>query len=321
MTRVQYRFAVHFRSPRAIDDEKVFYELLKRIDIRETDGISSELHLNQHGNDSSVEVSRSELHLHENEDGLTIYVPRDEQSQYLCFVDRIPGALLEWIMKNPITGICEPLTEKAVSIMHKVLQSQDKYVGLILDRAGILSVETPDDQDDIEFEITASTSQSSIGQSNIAQTPLHSNADDSNRDTMNPTLYGLSALPAGFNDITTTYSRASHTPPPLLSYHVHTPQGTPHLHASLSAGSEPANQLIDSTYRGLLHRVVSAAREAVFLGQIECPFDMRAVSASLDSSAANNFSYNEDSWIGKLEKIERDKRIGAAGELFVCVTT
>lgn len=314
-TSTNIRIAVHFRSPRAIKDQNFFYDLLKRIDVRETDGISSEIHLNQDGNDISVEVSRSELHLHENEDGLTVYVPRDEESQYICFVDRIPWALLEWIMKDPTTGICEPLTEKALNIMQKVLSSKSKYVASILERLGIMSVETPEDPVDTEFETTTSTSQSPT---NTAPTPLHRNEDDSDWD--NPTPYELSAHLAGSNG-TTASSGASHTPPPLLSRHVHTPRGTMHLPTSLSSGPEHTNRFIDSNYRRLLYRVVSAAREAVFSGRTGCPFDMRAVSASLDSSAADNSYYNEDFWIGTLEKTERDKRIGAAGELFVSDTT
>lgn len=308
-TSTNIRFAAHFRSPRVTKDQNVFYELLKRIDVCETDGISSEIHLNQDGNDISVEVSRSELHFHENEDGLTIYVPRDEQAQHICFMYRIPGALLEWIMKDPITGICEPLTEKALNIMHMTLNTKDNCVASILERAGIVPAEIPEDQAETEVETTTSTSQSPT---NTAATPLHSNADDSDWD--NPTPHEPSAHPVGFNGTTTAYSRALHTPPPLLSRYFDT-RGTPQ-----SSGPEHANRFIDSSYRRLLYRVVSAAREAVFSDRTGCPFDMRAVSASLDSSAADNFDYNEDFGIGTLEKIERDKRIGAAGELFVSVT-
>ncbi|KAL2828008.1 hypothetical protein BDW59DRAFT_178954 [Aspergillus cavernicola] len=139
------RISVHFRSPRTKNGEQQFYEVLKKIDVRETDGITSELHLNQDGKDLKVEVSHSELHFQESELGLTIYVPRDEQAQYLCFLDRIPRALMEWIMTEPSTGICESINEKALNVVSKVLQAEAKYIALTLDRAGIISVETPDD--------------------------------------------------------------------------------------------------------------------------------------------------------------------------------
>ena len=212
-------------------------------------------------------------------------------------------------MTNPITRICEPFGEKAVNIVHTVLQAQRSYVALILDRAGILSVETPDDQPDAEFEITTPTSQTSTEQSNIAQTPRHSDADDSDQNTMSPTLYESSTLPADVNEITTTFSRRSHTPPRLVSRFDQNPRETPLPHNFLSSGHEPVNQLIDSNYRGLLHHVVAAARETIF----------PAIDHPLDSSTAG--SYNEDFWIDTLEKVERDKKIGAAGELFVCITT
>jgi hypothetical protein len=37
-----------------------------------------------------VEIRQSELHFQEYKSGLIIYVPYDEQAQYICFLDRIP---------------------------------------------------------------------------------------------------------------------------------------------------------------------------------------------------------------------------------------
>lgn len=281
---------MHFRSPRAVSNEGSFYDLLKNIDVRETDGIRSEIHLNQDGNDISVEVSRSEFHLGENDDGLTIYVPRDEELQYLCFYDRLPRELLEYIMTDPTTRICEPFDERAVSIIHKVLHAQGTYVAPILDRAGIFSVQTPEDEADDNFEVT-SPSQSSAEQGDLAQTP------DS------------STLQADTDDITTSFSRLSHGPPRLVYYDDYSTRGTPQPRTAVSSSFDPS-QLLDSKYRGLLSRVVTAARRAT----------IPEISQHFDYAPAPGY-FNEDRWFDRLEKGERDKRIGAAGELFVCIIT
>ena len=70
---------------------------------------------------------------------------------------------------------------------------------------------------------------------------------------------------------------------------------------------------MDSEYRRLLYSVVTAARKAEFPSR--GPFDMAALSHSLDTLVANND--NEYFRLRTSEKIERDKKVGAAGELFV----
>lgn len=136
------RIAVQFKSPRARKDQQAFYKSLTNVDVCETDGISSELHLNQDGDDIKVEISRSELHFQEDKNRLTIYVPRNKQAQYVSFVDRLPSALLEWMLTEPSTGICDPLSRKALSAMQMIMQAPDNAVAsTLLDRNGILSLE------------------------------------------------------------------------------------------------------------------------------------------------------------------------------------
>lgn len=105
LINIDTRIAVHYKSPRLVDGERAFYELLKNIDVRETDGITSELHLQQDGKDLKVKVADGEIHIEEITDGLHIYVPWDAKAQYICFLDRIHKDLLEWILTEPSTAI------------------------------------------------------------------------------------------------------------------------------------------------------------------------------------------------------------------------
>ncbi|THC92937.1 hypothetical protein EYZ11_007580 [Aspergillus tanneri] len=288
-------------------DEQAFYELLKNIEVCETDGISSELHLNQDGNDIKVEISRSELHFQENHARLTIYVPRDEKDRDLCFLDRLPRELLEWIMTEPSTGICEQWSEKALNVLSTVLQAQDKYVALTLDRSGIMSVDTPDDSSNAPISDHISSEHDFA-----LETPRHRGGNNSNWDTLSSTVCESSADLADVEEITTTFSRASRTPSHPVSHYAYTPQPTPRPRASLSPAFQPADD-VDSEYRGLLHSVVAAARRFICPGK--SPFDMSTLSQSLDPSALD--AHDEAFRLRTLEKIERDKKIGAAGELFV----
>ncbi|KAE8338025.1 hypothetical protein BDV24DRAFT_177138 [Aspergillus arachidicola] len=238
------RIAVHYHSPRILKGESAFYALLRKTKVCATDGISSELHLNQDGKDIIVEISKSELHLDETDAGLTIYVPRDETAQCLCFVDRIPKAFLEWIMTEPTTGICTPFPDKAVDAIEKMLQVPPSLIAATLDRTGIVSIETQELAED-EVDLTSPNDPASTTQIQIRQIPA-----------------------------------------PL-----------------------------DIEYRSILDNVVSAARRFIF-----------PTRDSIDGSPLPEFQNlrvreqtDNTSHLRSLEKLERDKRIGAAGELFVSI--
>ncbi|OJJ33410.1 hypothetical protein ASPWEDRAFT_185791 [Aspergillus wentii DTO 134E9] len=293
------RIAVHFNSPRALKKEQSFYELLKKIEVCETDGITSELHLNQDGKDIKVEVSRSELHLHESEGGLRIYVPGDEESQYLCFHDRIPQALLEWMLTEPSTGICEPLTDRALNVMQSILQAQNKYVAMTLDRAGIVSVEIPDDSQNVELD-------AATNQINDTRSASRNSEDTLIGDTLNPATHGLSYDASDVHRITGPFRGPSRSPLVANNY-TYTPQSTPG-----SIVLTPPQPEVDMEYRNLLYRTVNTARNTVF--PTRSSFDMGTLNHSLDASISER---NDIFRLRNSERIERDKKIGAAGELFV----
>ncbi|KAL3476147.1 hypothetical protein BJX99DRAFT_258658 [Aspergillus californicus] len=115
------RIAAHLQSPRLAKDEAAFYNALKQIKVYETDGITSEVCLSQDGSEIKVKGGNDELHLEENEDGLIIYVTQDPKAQYICFLDRVPRELLQWIMTNPSTGVCLPLRAEALNYVYMVL--------------------------------------------------------------------------------------------------------------------------------------------------------------------------------------------------------
>jgi hypothetical protein len=72
-----------------------------------------------------------------------------------------------------------------------------------------------------------------------------------------------------------------------------------------------------SAYLRLLHNVVRAARSAAFPSR--GVFDMSNVRAALPSGADEAESEEETYRIRSASHIERDKQVGAAGELFVSV--
>ncbi|KOC14318.1 hypothetical protein AFLA70_555g000420 [Aspergillus flavus AF70] len=295
------RVAVHYNSPRILKGESAFYELLRKTKVCATDGISSELHLNQDGKDIIVEISKSELHLDETEDGLTIYVPRDEMAQCLCFVDRIPKALLEWIMTEPTTGICTPFPDKAVDAIQKMLQVPPSLIAATLDRTGIVSIETQELAEEDEVDLPSPNDRQSE-QDNVDATTGYSSQYETDPNTPSVTLPTPSVVSDEIGEDNMLRSRPR---PNLWSVsdfpHETTPRPT----------YNPAP--LDIEYRSILDNVVSAARRFIF-----------PTRESIDTSPLaefQNLRVREQSEntpnLRSLEKLERDQRIGAAGELFV----
>ncbi|KAF4212811.1 hypothetical protein CNMCM5878_000675 [Aspergillus fumigatiaffinis] len=298
------RIAVHFKSPRLKTGEQSLYEMLRNIDIRETDGISSELHLNQDGKDIMVEIRQSELHFQEYKSGLTIYVPRNEEAQYLCFLDRIPRALMEWIMTEPATGICEPFNDKALNVLSKVLRAETKYIGMTLDRDGIMSVETPDD-----------TAADEVADGTEDELPeRHTEGRDSIDDATSTGAFIRSArsessVTLADDFISVPYAVSTHSR--VSSRTPFTPRETPGDASYFSPGRGLPAQPIDTAYVTLLRSVVNGARTSTFPSRGS--FNMTALTDSLDLG-------NEPFQLRGIDKLYRDKLIGAAGELFVFET-
>lgn len=265
-----------------------------------------------------VKLSTSELHLQDHEDGLRIYVPRDEEQQGLCFLDRIPKALLEWIMTEPSTGICEDFDDKAIDVMQKILQATTKQVSSILERAGIVSIKTPDDsivnQTDAASHINTQSVEDDV-------TSNHSKSDsDWERNTLvqDPqSTVEQEDLSEGSNvvDITYTSAGAAHrssavTNPIYVTTSRREARG-PRM--SLTPETSQPDEDMDLEYLNILRSIVNHARRTVFPSR--GTFDMGALTRSLETFMPE--PYSDYFGLRSSERIERDKKIGAAGELFV----
>ena len=94
---------------------------------------------------------------------------------------------------------------------------------------------------------------------------------------------------------------------------------------SSQAASQPRLRPMDTSgivqedhYASLLRNVVRAARRATFPSR--GTFDMSALHAALPGFLADNDAAAETYRLRSTSQIERDKRIGAAGELFVSLS-
>jgi hypothetical protein len=244
-------------------------------------------------------MERSELHIRDNGSDLKIYVPRNERAQHLCFYDTLPKGLLEWLMTEPSTQICEKLSDKALNVMQKVLQAPKQCLSEILDREGIVTVEMLEDYD---LELPFGTA------------PVTLNEVDSDSDTLvlETPASSISNPPVGdVDEVAFQYpsARQAYWSPalqPINPLVATPPRAGPVPYASPSPGPSYIEQVADPQYRNLLDKVIAAARRTTIPSR--GAFHMSALNTSL---ADGSFR------LGFVSQRERDKMIGAAGELFV----
>jgi hypothetical protein len=209
---------------------------------------------------------------------------------------------MEWIMTEPATGICEPFNDKALNVLSKVLQAETKYIGMTLDRDGIMSVETPDD-----------TAADEVADGTEDELPeRHTEGRDSIDDATSTGAFIRSArsessVTLADDFISVPYAGLS-SPSRVSSRTPFTPRETPGDASYFSPDRGLPAQPIDTAYVTLLRNVVNGARTSTFPSRGS--FNMTALTDSLDLG-------NEPFQLRGIDKLYRDKLIGAAGELFV----
>lgn len=219
-------------------------------------------------------------------------------------------------MTDPLTGISEAFNDKAVNAMQSVIHARPKYISETLTRSGIISIETPDDSMDVqenaamppepdEEPMTGGSmgdsdwERDTLIQSNTQHSPQPINTSDAGEIDDNRFISARAA---------------QHSSSSIVNPITYTPrQGAASVRISSSPEIEdPA--VVDYEYLRILRSAVTFARRAVFPSR--GTFDMTALSDSLPIEQDTD-DRGEYFGLRSSEKIERDKKIGAAGELFV----
>ncbi|KAI3326722.1 hypothetical protein HD806DRAFT_551833 [Xylariaceae sp. AK1471] len=339
------RIAVHFKSSMS-QDPKTLYQVLKRSRVLETESISSELHIVENGNTIRILQDQAELHIDSTDNGLKIYVPKDSDRQDLCFLLDLPVALFKWMMSENISKIDTRKGEVAKRLVTNILalNTGPSALRLLLDKEGIIDLDFPEDNAEsdeghskgslIEAVVQEASCSHSITEEHGSVTPTNWN-DDDNVGTETP----LSSIFSGPSPMRrqrhgqdygdSFYHARSRTPEPSTyrrpsSSNISSTQ-TPHPYnttprptvpsqASTSQSEGDTNRSQGSSYITLLDNVIKSARAATFPRKE--PFSMSAMKASLDriSGIEPPDDYFE---LPSAGGVDRDKMIGAAGELYV----
>lgn len=312
--------------------------------VLEVDGISSVLEMFQNKQLFRVEVATANEHIDDRtSEGLTIYVPKELRAQELCFGSVLPRKLAGWLMRHSKPdgeGLVEVEVD-AVNAFTSIFACDQSVLDDILDDQGIIQVplenkdqcyydedeeqeakEERQRQSDIPFETDSASSEQQM-------TPTHSSANDNS----SAHVWSSHTKPTGgiTETVVETISRQSqmsHQPrpgggddpsrPPLL-HHSSLSLNALNSHAlTPTLSTRPESPSEDAQYRAILDRVVQKARRTTF-GAINTSGMRDTLSGGARHADAYE-SFDGLDVVGTFRstnQLERDKKIGAAGELFV----
>ncbi|KAF5006291.1 hypothetical protein FDECE_7322 [Fusarium decemcellulare] len=341
-----YRIAYHYDSPRLGGGS--LYQTLKNAQVYETDGIASTLHIRQDGRIYSHDRSRSDLHIEYRNEQLDIFVPRDKKDQESCYARKLPLRLFEWLMTNPDTGI-KTVNQKGQRVTASILDRSGFVIDGILEDEGIALGDVENDyfegDQDSEPEGTHDAERGHSSEERTVPETRSSNAPtwaetDTEEETpglstptssrfASPRRQGPSYRHSPARDTTNrqtiSFPRFPASPGSSSSFDVIQDasyvQARTGLRQWLNQTASSLPRTVDSEttqYRALLERVVTAARARSGLPS-QGPFNMASMSEALSDLAGYNGydGLDESSQFRSSSQFERDKKIGAAGELYV----
>ncbi|RYP23520.1 hypothetical protein DL765_001034 [Monosporascus sp. GIB2] len=322
-----YRIAKHFQSPRIKDNDQALYDLLRCSETWETDEILSQLIISMDGKSISEQTSSSQVHIEDGASELKIYVPKEEGTRDACYLSTLPRRLVEWAMTDPVTQIQDEIDQGMVLVTAAILNAKFRVVEQLLDEHGIIesdlinrdaeeeeaqntTISAPSDasrltpQEPTPSGRERSSSASSTTRIMTPTSRQYSDSDDDERPTR----------PTPATDLTEFRSHSPSRPTSSYSHYSGGDGGSPDpFRSSYERRRSAAN-----VYRELLSQVVVAARRSRILGSA---FNLAELADALPGgpTAAAGRVFDEFSLfgVGVYSQIERDKMVGAAGELFV----
>lgn len=290
--------------------------MLKQAKVFETDKISCVQIVQQGGQSYSHKISRSEFHLEESDSGLDIFVPQEKESQAYCLAYDLPARLFAWITTK------RSVDDRNYSFVADILNQGPRIYNRILLDAGIVDIDIEDE--DLADEVDSTLASSARWEaSELRDSPsIGSNMATPLTDVSSPRMEFDQADIVPTVVYQDTIDASSHLAQSRSNNRLFTqgasfqaPTGNIETPATIQRALASANH----TYSDLLTHVVSAARRALF--PTKGIFDLDSLRTSLPSVPSFDNIYgteNEDfNYARSFPQLERDKMIGAAGELYV----
>ncbi|CAH0058483.1 unnamed protein product [Clonostachys solani] len=322
------RIAKTFQSPKYDkDDPESLYKVLREAEVIESDAISSVISISQGGKSIDLEETAGLGHIDDSQKKLKIYVPLNRKQRNLSYSSVLPNKLAGWLMREWDSNISDREDKDGIHILRTILSCDLAIVDDILNHNSVFEVGI--DNRDPQYDQESDSDDNALDEedsepSSIQLTPSRSSRTDTTD------LYGATPVREG------ALSPRAHLRGPSE------PQTTSDGDNQITVGSiqaifreqaqnsralvwnqdqpspQGASQVRDVGYLRLLNRVIAASRSAVFpsVGA----FDMTGLINELPNVGNIYESFDGldvATRFRSTSQLERDKMVGAAGELYV----
>lgn len=289
-----------------------------------TDNISSQLTIVMDGKSISEQISSSQLHIEDRESGLKVYVPYEESLRDVCYLSDLPRRLVEWMMTDPVTRIPYDISSNMLVVTQAVLNAKSAVVERLLDDFGIIEAGLINRNFEEETYDSAPSPRSDLSRVTSLSPAASSQAQSSSSSTIVPVISNSRAdsdfeeerLRQETPDVEPRYFHSQSSDRPWSPYS-HYPAREDITADLITENYSERRRSAANEYRALLSQIIAAARRSRLLART---FDLSGLA---DSLAKDSFTHNQvfDEYslfhIGLIPQMERDKMVGAAGELFV----
>ncbi|OTA86918.1 hypothetical protein M434DRAFT_399722 [Hypoxylon sp. CO27-5] len=312
------RIASNFNSPRVEGDGQGFYDILRQSRTWEAEKISTTLVVSIDGQTVTEEVDRGDVHI-DDANGLDIYVPYDERRRDDAYLTNVPNRLAKWMMTDPATRTNREVDPNAAFLIQTVLLVKVSQLDRYLNDHGVIEAAIPEQT---EQEDNSSLHQFTIP---LASTPTAVESLTPQRVVSPPSEPRTPRPETPLFDVEDAYSEQETPATDLSSFLTPSPSfragnSTRFARESLSPDPHIARlfereNTTAQEYAALLSQVVSAAKRSHLL---DGPMNLSGLLDGIFDRPVETKTFNEYDLFGPgIPQIERDKKVGAAGELFV----
>ncbi|KAI8635259.1 hypothetical protein F5Y19DRAFT_5509 [Xylariaceae sp. FL1651] len=305
------RIAFHFDSPRTRLKNEVhcLYEALQNAKIFATDDVSSNLQVSQDGKLHQVESTRTTLHINEHDQALHVYIPRKKDDQQYVFTNKLARILFQWMMTHPTTQIQDAIEKDGVEATKNTLLAPYAKLSEVLEDNGIavIGVENTDEvliEPELEPEIVLDPLQALVAISIEGTQNLSiSDEDDTMHDEIFTPISGTDSVT--YRSATASNNVGSYrSVRPISSHRSSLARSPTPLFAPPTSTRDVAT---DHLYMETLSRIIAAGQRG----------SIPVHSGANIGRPPNFFRDAADLGLRSASQIERDCKVGAAGELYV----
>lgn len=319
---ILFRVAKHYNSPRSHTKEDLhkLYDVLKNAKFFEADKISCVQIVEQDGKEYLYEISSGYTHIEDSGSNLKIFVPKDKKRQAICFAHALPARLFEWITADPSAQLSNVVNDRGHLIIKDILREDPYIFSETLSKEGIVNIDITDAHTSCSDDGDTTSVKSMGREASVDSIETDSIMATPPTETPSSMLdFDQEEIAAGQRVVSTsssfTVSRNAERP---FTRRISLASSTGNIAAPLSTKGEIS--WANHKYPNLLNQAVSAARNASF--PTKSVFDLDALRAVLPSVSSSDTALDEtgepeSSFTRDFPPMERDKMIGAAGELYV----